>query len=109
MAIYLLNQSGGLDNKSFMLGSTTISWDGNEMLFTSYYAGQIKIIFAKDNPNNMYFDTQEVLLDMLTARENFQKEQENLQKQAQFYKESDGDKLLKKLWKKNWKIRLNLM
>ncbi len=43
--VYLLNQSGFSENKSFQLGNAIITWNGNESPFRDYSDGIVQIAF----------------------------------------------------------------
>ncbi|MDD6055463.1 MAG: hypothetical protein SOW25_07675 [Helicobacter sp.] len=92
---YLYNQSLDLDN-SLTINNLTISWDKDGIFYKNFNISYAETARLKLN-------LQDDILQFFNARENFQKEQEKLHntKQNQFYKESKGDKLLKKLWDKN--------
>lgn len=80
--VYLLNQSGFSDNKSFQLGNAIISWNGDESPFRDYSDGIVQIAFLE--PDDLFaslssnFDSSQTFFEVLEQRDKLEKENQDL-------------------------------
>lgn len=79
--VYLLNQSGFSESKSFQLGNVIIAWNGNESPFRDYSDGIVQITFLESDiltPLSSNFDSSQTFFEVLEQRDKIEKENQEL-------------------------------
>ncbi|WP_273213179.1 hypothetical protein [Helicobacter rodentium] len=79
--VYLLNQSGFSESKSFQLGNAIIAWNGNESPFRDYSDGIVQITFLESDilaSLSSNFDSSQTFFEVLEQRDKIEKENQKL-------------------------------
>jgi len=79
--VYLLNQSGFSESKSFQLGNAIIAWNGNESPFRDYSDGIVQITFLESDilaSLSSNFDSSQTFFEVLEQRDKIEKGNQEL-------------------------------